>query len=62
LEREAREFENISDEGQYPSPYAMDGEEEMVEIFEFPIHESNGDTKMKNISPSSLPHFHGLVS
>jgi hypothetical protein len=39
----------------------MAGEEEMVEIFEFPIWESNGETKMKNINPSSLPHFHGLV-
>ena len=26
----------------------------------FPIRETNGDTKMKNISPSALPHFHGL--
>lgn len=28
----------------------------------FPIRETNGDTKMKNISPSALPHFHGLTS
>lgn len=27
----------------------------------FPIRETNWDTKMKNISPSSLPHFHGLT-
>ena len=27
----------------------------------FPIRETNGDTKMKNISPSTLPHFHGLT-
>jgi len=27
----------------------------------FPIKETNGDTKMKNISPSALPHFHGLT-
>jgi len=27
----------------------------------FPIRETNGDAKMKNISPSSLPHFHGLT-
>jgi len=27
----------------------------------FPIRETNGDTKMKNISPSSLIHFHGLT-
>ena len=28
----------------------------------FPIREADGDTKMKNISPSTLPHFHGLTS
>ena len=28
----------------------------------FPIRETNGDTKMKNISPSALPHFQGLTS
>ena len=28
----------------------------------FPIRETNGDIKMKNISPSSLPHFHGLTT
>ena len=28
----------------------------------FPIRETNGDTKMKNISPSSLPQFHGLTT
>jgi len=27
----------------------------------FPIRETNGDTKMKNISPFALPHFHGLT-
>jgi len=27
-----------------------------------PIKETNGDTKMKNISPSALPHFHGLTT
>jgi len=27
----------------------------------FPIREIDGDTKMKNISPSILPHFHGLT-
>jgi hypothetical protein len=58
LEREAREFENISEESQ-SSPRVMAGEEE---IFEFPIQESDGEAKMKNINPSALPHFHGLVS
>jgi hypothetical protein len=58
LEREAREFENLSEESQ-SSPRVMASEEE---IFEFPIHESNGEAKMKNINPSTLPHFHGLVS
>jgi len=28
----------------------------------FCIRETNGDNRMKNISPSSLPHFHGLNS
>ena len=28
----------------------------------FPIRETNGDTKIKNISPSTLPHFHGLTT
>ena len=28
----------------------------------FPIRETNGDTKMKNISASALPHFHGLTT
>ena len=28
----------------------------------FPIRETNRDTKMKNISPSALPHFHGLTT
>ena len=28
----------------------------------FPIRETNGETKMKNISPSALPHFHGLTT
>ena len=56
LEREAKEFENVSKESQ-TSHHAMDGEEEMVEIFEFPIREYNGETKMKNINHFSLPHF-----
>lgn len=28
----------------------------------FPIRETNGDARMKNISPSSRPHFHCLTS
>lgn len=28
----------------------------------FPIQETNGDTKMKKISSSALPHFHGLTT
>ena len=28
----------------------------------FPIRETNGEMKMKNISPSALPHFHGMTS
>ena len=28
----------------------------------FPIQDTNGDNKMKNISPYALPHFHGLTT
>ena len=28
----------------------------------FPIREGDWETKMKNISPLALPHFHGLTS
>lgn len=28
----------------------------------FPIRETNGYARMKNISPSCLPDFHGLIS
>ena len=27
-----------------------------------PIRETHGETRMKNINPSALPHFHGLTS
>jgi len=27
----------------------------------FPIRETNGEARMKNISPTTLPHFHGLT-
>lgn len=37
------------------------GDREIIEGA-FPIRETNGDTKIKNISPSTLPHFHGLTS
>jgi hypothetical protein len=37
LEREARKFEKLLEEGQSPSPRTMNGEEEMVEVFEFII-------------------------
>jgi len=37
------------------------GNEETIEGA-FSIWETNGDTKMKNISPSALPHFHGLTT
>jgi len=37
------------------------GNEERIEGA-FPIRETNGDTKMKNTSPSALPHFHGLTT
>ena len=37
------------------------GDRERIEG-DFSIRETIGDGKMKNISPSSLPHFHGLTS
>lgn len=37
------------------------GDREIIEGV-FPIRETNGDAKMKNITPSTLPHFHGLTS
>lgn len=37
------------------------GDDERIEGA-FPIRETNGDMKMKNISPSALPHFHGLTT
>jgi hypothetical protein len=39
---------------------AKDGEKQS-KIFEFPIQESNGEKKVKNINPYPLPHFHGLI-
>jgi hypothetical protein len=56
LEEEARIFENILEEG-FPSHHTMVGDGEKYKDFDFPIRE----TKMKNIKPSSLPHFHGLT-
>ena len=45
-----------------PEPMAENrndrGNRERVEG-DFLIRETNGDTKMKNISPSALPHLHG---
>jgi len=38
-----------------------EGDENRVEC-NFPIRQTNGDARMKNISPYSLPHFHGLTS
>ena len=36
-------------------------EDERIEGF-FPIQETDGDMKMKNISPSALAHYHGLTT
>lgn len=36
------------------------GDREIIEG-DFPIKEANGDAKMKNISPFSLPHLHVLT-
>jgi hypothetical protein len=45
-----------------PSHHTMVDDGDQVKVFEFPIQETNGETKMKNINPSSLPHFHGLTT
>jgi hypothetical protein len=37
-------------------------DEDQVEVFEFPIWETNGETKMKNINPFALPHFSDLTT
>jgi hypothetical protein len=40
----------------------MVDQEFQAKVFEFPIWETNGETKMKNINLSTLPHSHGLIS
>jgi hypothetical protein len=45
LERQAREFDNILEEGKFPSSHSMDGEEYMVEFFDFPIQKPMGKLK-----------------
>lgn len=42
-----------------PNTYTMD---ENINEGDFPVRETNGDSGMKNISPFSLTHFHGLTS
>ena len=54
------EEENIPLEPMVENRNAM-GNGERIEGT-LPIRETNGDTKMKNISPSALPHFHGLTT
>ena len=50
-------------EGQSSSHHTMakDGQQKF-EIFEFPNHETNGETKMKNINHFAPFHFHGLIT
>ena len=54
--REEEEY-LVSTEGPTSPILNMDGIQRA-----FPIREANGETKMKNIIPSALPHFHGLTS
>ena len=57
--------ENIGEEEDIPPETMVEnrnarGNGERVEGT-FPIRETNADTKMKNITPSTLPHFYGLT-
>lgn len=61
LEEEARNFTNLSEEEGSTSHHTMADDGDQFEVFEFPIWETNGKTKMKNINPSVLPQFHGLT-
>jgi hypothetical protein len=36
--------------------------EEEKEMFEFPILETWEQVRMKNINPTTLPHFHGMIT
>lgn len=47
-------------EEQPPSPTQNMAENRQTELFR--IRETNGEVTMKKISPTSLPHFHGLAS
>ena len=58
---EEREFENILEGGQSSSHHTMVDEEEKEKVFEFPIQKTNGEIKMKNINPFSLPHIHNVI-
>lgn len=51
----------VGEEEEEPIPHTHTMAEKINEG-EFPIRVTNGDARMKNISPSSLPHFHGLTS
>jgi len=60
IEEEEEEEEKIPTEPMVGNQNER-GDRERIEST-FPIRETNGDTKMKNISPFSLPHFHGLTT
>ena len=54
------EQENVPFETMANNKYGRDDDERIEGTF--PIRETNGDMKMKNISPSTLLHFHGLTT
>ena len=54
------EQENIPCETMVDNRNGRDDDERIEGTF--PIRETNGDMKMKNISPLALPHFHGLTT
>ena len=53
-------FEESIGEGEPISPIQNMFENMQIELF--PIRETNVEARMKNISPTSLPHFRGLAS
>ena len=53
------EEEELSSPVEPASPIQAMDETRTQEVF--PIREIDGKTRMKNINPSALPHFHGIT-
>ena len=54
------EEEEIASQEEPASPIQAMAENRTQGVF--PIRETNGETRMKNLRPSTIPHFHGLTS